>query len=64
MVLVHYSYDMASFEFLAIEKEESTTTERRTFGKISCKHLKDKRSESEDIIKDISYGGEYLGFVN
>lgn len=34
MVLMYYSYYMA-FEFLAIEKEEKITTEKRIFGKIS-----------------------------
>lgn len=55
IVHAHYSYDIALFDVLVIEKEEEATTERKVFGKISsytC--LKDRKSELEGTIKDVN----------
>lgn len=51
IVLVHYSYGMA-LGFPVTEKER---LQQRIFGKISsCKCLKDRRSELEDMTEDIN----------
>lgn len=64
MIHVHYSYGMA-LVFFSLKKKEAITTARKIFGKIlSCQYLKDRRSELKDMIKDVKWRGEQLGFEN